>query len=83
MELKAPHGGGKLSEKQEAVIGKYRRNNYATLVSSDYDQILVAIMEYMKNSRTCCSLCSRKFKTQQSLGQHLKFVHKVENIKVS
>ena len=67
---------GKLTEKQESVLAKYKQNNFATLVSCDYDEVIMAIVHYMEKVRICCSLCSRKFKSQKSLEQHVKYFHK-------
>ena len=76
IEFKTVLGNGKVSEKQELVLAKYKRNNFATLVSCDYDEVIMAVVHYMEKVRICCPQRARKFKSSKSLEQHAKFIHK-------
>lgn len=76
IELKNPMGTGKISEAQQDRLGSYARANYKTLVSCDYDDILVTLIDYFADIRICCPCCKRKFKSEAALAQHLKFFHK-------
>jgi len=78
IELKNPLGTGKLSDSQEQVLEKYAHNNFATLVSNNYDDVIVSIMQYMAKVRICCRYCTRKFKSKASLEQHFEWFHKLK-----
>ena len=77
IELKSPKGCGTVSEKQSDCLQKYSCAKFKTLVSDEYDVIILEIIEYMRNVRLCCPHCNRKFKTEQALSNHLKFFHKI------
>ena len=63
IELKNPKGTGRLSAKQADCLETYKMAKFKTLVSDDYDTILLDIFEYMQNTRLQCPLCCKKFKT--------------------
>jgi hypothetical protein len=49
IELKTPLGNGRLSSKQEScIIDLDNRCNFRTLVSNDYTEIILFIVDYMK-----------------------------------
>ena len=76
IEFKTPTGYGKLSEEQEMMLQEYENNNYKILVSNDYDEIIKEIILYFQGVRIKCKHCSRKFKSTETLSNHLKFIHK-------
>ena len=76
IEFKTPTGYGKLSEEQEMMLQEYENNNYKILVSNDYDEIIKEIILYFQGVRIKCKHCSRKFKSTETLNNHLKFIHK-------
>ena len=76
IEFKTPTGYGKLSKEQEMMLQEYENNNYKTLVSNDYDEIIKEIILYFQGVRIKCKHCSRKFKSTETLSNHLKFIHK-------
>jgi prophage antirepressor-like protein len=78
IEFKTPNGKGVVSKAQRNMIKKYKRNGFKTLISNDYDQCIMEIVEYMRNTRVKCDHCSRKFKTRQTLEKHLKHFHRIE-----
>ena len=55
----------------------YIENGYKTLVSNDYDIILKDIEDYMRGTRVRCGACMRLFKTGQSLGRHMGWIHRL------
>ena len=71
IEFKTPTGYGKLSEEQEMMLQEYENNNYKILVSNDYDEIIKEIILYFQGVRIKCKHCSRKFKSTETLGNHL------------
>ena len=76
IEFKTPTGYGKLSDEQEMMLQEYENNNYKILVSNDYDEIIKEIILYFQGVRIKCKHCSRKFKSTETLSNHLKFIHK-------
>ena len=76
IEFKTPTGYGKLSEEQKMMLQEYENNNYKILASNDYDEIIKEIILYFQGERIKCKHCSRKFKSTETLGNHLKFIHK-------
>ena len=75
IEFKTPTGYGKLSEEQGMMLQEYENNNYKILVSNDYDEIIKEIILYFQGVRIKCKHCSRKFKSTETLSNHLKFIH--------
>ena len=76
IELKAERYGGILSESQSQVLKRYKLNGYKTLVSDDYDLVVVEIMNYMSQTRAACLYCSRKFKSEETLNRHVLCFHR-------
>jgi len=77
IELKSPTGKGIVSDKQLTMQKKYEMNNFKTLISNDYNEIIFQIIEYMNETRIRCSFCSRKFLNSTSLKSHLTYFHKI------
>ena len=75
IEFKTPTGYGKLSEEQEIMLQEYENNNYKTLVSNDYDEIIKEIILYFQGVRIKCKRCSRKFKSTETLKNHTNYIH--------
>ena len=76
IEFKTPTGYGKLSKEQEMMLQEYENNNYKTLVSNDYDEIIKEIILYFQGVRIKCKHCSRKFKSTETLKNHSNYIHK-------
>ena len=77
IELKSPKGTGIISDAQQGMQSKYAQNNFKTLISNDYNQIIVEIIEYMREVRIKCNHCKTKFKNNQTLTKHLLSFHKI------
>jgi len=82
IELKTPTGKGIVSENQRNCLDALKLNNYKVLISNDYDEIIVQVLEYCKDFRLQCSLCCRCFKTKDTLRNHLVGFHKVEDARL-
>ena len=76
-ELKSPKGAGKVSDSQQVMLEKYRQNNHKVVVTNDYDECIIELIDYFKHVRIGCKHCNGKFKTQQTLGNHLKYFHRI------
>ena len=59
IELKSPVGWGTVSPEQKKFLERLGRAGFKTLVSCDYDEVIVAIQEYFKDVRTYCEHCDR------------------------
>ena len=57
---------------------KYRDNEYAFILSNDYDKISKLIHKYMAGVRIPCKYCSKAFKNKKTLNSHYKVIHRIE-----
>ena len=49
IEFKNPNGTGRLSSKQESfLMDMHARCDYQVLVSNDYEEILISILDFME-----------------------------------
>ena len=76
IDLKNPSGSGTASQSQKETLATYARNNFKTMLTNNYDDIVVSIIDYMANTRICCAYCQRKFKIEQSLQTHVTHFHR-------
>ena len=80
IEFKHPLGGGVLAENQRTRLDAYAQAGFKTMVSCDYDAIIVELVRYFADVRVCCKHCSknpRKFKTAAGLIRHVVVIHKI------
>ena len=66
LELKSPTGWGVLSPDQQKYLQGLKEAGYLTLVSNDYDEVIVQIQEYFREVRSFCSHCGRWFAQKHS-----------------
>ena len=59
IELKSPTGWGVVSPDQQKFLQSLREAGYLTLISNDYDEIVVKVGEYFRNIRVYCTHCGR------------------------
>ena len=78
IEFKSPKTGGVVSIDQSKMIQAYKDNGFLTLISNDYDEILIQLIEYFDDVRIKCHHCSMKFKNKKTLGNHHKYFHKIK-----
>ena len=76
IELKTPAGHGVLSTQQASYLDVLKNNNFLTIVSNDYDEIILEITKYLLNTQLLCIPCKKRFKTQLLLDTHNKKTHK-------
>ena len=79
IEFKTPKGTGIVSPDQESMLEKFKENNWKTLLTNDYDDCIVQLVDYFEGVRVKCEHCSMKFKSVQTRKNHLKHFHRINN----
>ena len=75
IELKTPKGNGQISDNQQHYLADLEQSGYKTLVSNDYDQIIMELTKYFQDVRYKCNHCSKAFKTTVIQTTHEKCMH--------
>ena len=78
LELKTPTGSGVISKNQQNYLNVLENNGFKTLVSNDYDEIIITIIKYSLGIRYLCKSTKRKFRTITTRDCHLKAIHKIK-----
>ena len=78
IEFKSPKTGGVVSLDQSKMIQAYKDNGFLTLISNDYDEILIQLIEYFTGVRIKCQHCNSKFKSKRTLANHHNYFHRIE-----
>ena len=81
LELKAPNGSGIVSNKQNDYLNNLKLQNYKTLISDNYDMILIELINYFRDIRIHCRYCVKKFKSYETLASHNKYFHRIDILK--
>ena len=76
IEFKSPNGKGIISEKQLDLNEKMQDRGFKTLISDSYDDICIEINKYLSDIRFKCHRCPKKFKSQKTMKDHLKTMHR-------
>ena len=76
IELKTPKGDGELSDYQEIFLSRLNDNNYKIIVSNDFTDIIMELIEYKKHLMYHCKLCSRHFYSNDSRNKHYQYFHR-------
>ena len=66
IELKSPTNNYEVSESQIKMKEKYCKNNYAFILSNDYDKISKLIHKYMAGVRIPCEYCTKAFRNKKN-----------------
>ena len=77
IEFKSPTGNYSISESQIKMKEKYKKNDYAYILSNDYDHISKQIHKYMTGVRIPCDFCTKVFCSKNTLVTHLKVFHRI------
>jgi len=75
IELKTPKGDGALRKNQEDYLEQLENLKYKTLVSNNYDTIVIELTKYYCDLRFPCRFCSKVFKSKTTLNGHLNCFH--------
>ena len=78
IEFKSPTNNYCISESQLKMKEKYRNNDYAFILSNDYDKISKLIHKYMAGVRILCKYCPKAFRNKKTLNKHYKVIHRIE-----
>ena len=78
IEFKSPTNNYEVSESQIKMKEKYRSNDYAFILSNDYDKISKNIHKYMAGVRIPCKYCPKAFCKKTTLNNHYKVIHRIE-----
>ena len=78
IEFKSPTNNYCVSESQLKMKEKYRNNDYAFILSNDYDKISKLIHKYMAGVRILCKYCPKAFRSKTTLNKHYKVIHRIE-----
>ena len=80
IEFKSPTNNYEVSESQLKMKDKYKKNDYAYILSNDYDKISKLIHKYMDGVRIPCEYCPKAFCNKKTLSSHYKVFHRIEKI---
>ena len=77
IEFKSPTNNYEVSESQLKMKEKYCKNNYAFILSNDYDKISKLVHKYLAGVRIPCEYCTKAFRNKKTLNNHYKVIHKI------
>jgi len=75
IELKTPKSDGSMSDKQREYLAQLEELNYKTLISNDYDVIVIELTENYTDLRFPRRCCSKVFKSRGTLDGHATVFH--------
>ena len=75
IELKTPKGTGQMTENQQNYLRTLEQNGFKTLVSNDYDEIIMELTKYFEGVRFRCNHCPKAFKTLGTQESHERGLH--------
>ena len=78
IEFKSPTNNYSVTESQLKMKDKYKKNNYAFILSNDYDYICKQIHKYMTGVRLPCEFCPKAFCNTKTLNTHYRIFHRIE-----
>ena len=78
IEFKSPTNNYCVSEAQLKMKEKYCDNEYAFILSNDYDKISKLIHKYMSGVRISCKYCTKAFRKKKTINNHYKVIHRIE-----
>ena len=78
IEFKSPTNNYEVSESQLKIKAQYCKNDYAFILSNDYDKISKLIHKYFAGVRIPCEYCTKAFRNKKTLSSHYKVFHRIE-----
>ena len=77
IEFKSPTNYYCITESQLKTKEKYKANDFAHILSNDYDYISKKLHKYMSGVRILCKYCPKAFRSKTTLNTHLKVFHRI------
>ena len=77
IEFKSPTNNYCVTESQLKMKERYCDNEYAFILSNDYDKISKLIHKYMAGVRIPCKYCTKAFRNKKTLKNHYKVIHRI------
>ena len=79
IELKTPKGNGIISDNQLNYLEQLKISGFKIIISNDYDDLIVQLIEYFNGVRYGCNYCYGKCncKNKQTLNKHYQTFHKL------
>ena len=78
IDFKSPTNYYEVSESQLKMKDKYIENNYAFILSNDYDKISKLVHKYMTGVRIPCEYCTKAFRKIKTLNSHYRVIHRIK-----
>ena len=78
IEFKSPTNNYCVTESQLKMKEKYCNNEYAFILSNDYDKISKLIHKYMAGVRIPCKYCTKAFRKKKTINNHYQVIHRIE-----
>ena len=78
IDFKSPTNYYEVSESQLKMKDKYIKNNYAFILSNDYDKISKLVHKYMTGVRIPCEYCTKAFRKIKTLNSHYRVIHRIK-----
>jgi len=79
LEIKTPTGNGILSNNQQNYLNNLKLQSFKTMVSDNYDEILINLIDYFRDVRIHCDRCKKNYKNKATLAKHHQYFHRTTN----
>jgi hypothetical protein len=76
LEFKHPGGLGTTSELQTEFLNAMKSQGLMVMISQSYDDIIIAVADYMRDASVVCPECRKCFTSLSGLGNHVRTVHR-------
>ena len=75
IELKTPKGTGIVHDKQVTYLKSLKDLKYKTLITCDYDEVVIELTNYFNELRFPCQCCPKVFRSKRTHNGHVKIFH--------
>jgi prophage antirepressor-like protein len=75
IELKTPKGTGIVHDKQATYLASLKDLKYKTLITCDYDEVVIELTNYFNELRFPCQCCPKVFRSKRTHNGHVKIFH--------
>ena len=78
LELKTPNGSGVVSLKQVHYLEDFNKQRFKTIISNDYDEIVIELSNYYNPIKYPCPRCRKQFNSIRTLNSHIRAFHSID-----